>query len=87
MYHAQALEDILDVANALKVFPDSSSAGWNGGAVPSFLVMTTYHPEFGVSLRNQCLEVQFDSPETVIKFLSIIHHLIYSNPEKTGACR
>jgi hypothetical protein len=33
------------------------------------LVDTTYHPEFNISLPNRCLEVRFDSPETVVEFV------------------
>ncbi len=32
------------------------------------LVSSTYHPEFGVSLANTCLEVEFNSAESVILF-------------------
>ena len=32
------------------------------------LVETTWHPEFGCSLPNRCLEVRFDGPETVVDF-------------------
>jgi hypothetical protein len=33
------------------------------------LADSTYYPEFNISQTNQCLEVQFDDPETIVEFI------------------
>jgi len=40
---------------------------WRVDGGRSKLVSSTYHPEFGVSVANQCLEIRFEAQETVFQ--------------------
>ena len=32
------------------------------------MVKTTYHPEFGLSIPNTCMQVTFEGPECAVEF-------------------
>jgi len=49
------------------VLPEGRKISWRIENGRGRLSETTWHPEFGISLLNQCLEVHFDGPETVVE--------------------
>lgn len=48
------------------VLPDGVRLSWEIRGGQGTVVATTWHPEFGKSIPNQCLEVRFESQETTI---------------------
>ncbi len=47
--------------------PDGRAVHWRIVQGRARLVDTTWHPEFGKTIPNQCLEIHFDSPETIVQ--------------------
>jgi len=47
--------------------PDGQRLFWRVDGGRCGLVSSTYHPEFGLSAANQCLEIRFEAPETVLR--------------------
>jgi len=47
--------------------PDGRMMHWRTLKGQAHLVDTTWHPEFGKSIPNQCLAIRFDGPETVVE--------------------
>lgn len=50
------------------MLPDGRGISWHIEAGQVELKDTDWHPEFGLSIPNRCLEVSFDGPETRIDF-------------------
>lgn len=47
--------------------PDGRAVHWRIVQGRARLVDATWHPEFGKTIPNQCLEIRFDSPETIVQ--------------------
>ncbi len=56
-----------DCAEGKIVLPEGREISWNIENGGGRLSETTWHPEFGVSLPNKCLEVRFEGPEAVVE--------------------
>jgi uncharacterized heparinase superfamily protein len=50
------------------ILPGGRQMTWHIESGRGGLIEKTWHPEFGVSLPNKCLEVHFEGPETQIEF-------------------
>lgn len=48
--------------------PDGKKLSWHVSGGLCKIIDTTWHPEFGLSIPNKCLEVSFDGPEVKILF-------------------
>ena len=56
-----------DGAEGTIVLPEGREISWRIENGRGRLSETTWHPEFGVSLPNKCLEVRFEGPEAVVE--------------------
>jgi len=43
--------------------PNGQFAQWSAGGGTPKIVRSVWHPEFGVSIANQCIEIEFEGPE------------------------
>ena len=50
------------------VLPDGQVMIWSVAGGVARVVSATWHPEFGISLPSQCVEIQFDGAEAAIDF-------------------
>ena len=69
-FHPDVQVYINDNGNAgYAVLAGETIINWSLNNGKASLVSSTYHPDFGVSLENLCLEVEFKNADSRIKFL------------------
>jgi uncharacterized heparinase superfamily protein len=67
-FHPEVQVALTGAGEGRGTLPGGQSFSFRISAGAACLVDTTYHPEFNVSLPNECLEVTFDGPETSVTF-------------------
>lgn len=48
--------------------PDGRTIGWSAAGGLARIVASTWHPQFGVSIANMCIELVFEGPRTTMAF-------------------
>ena len=66
--------------------PNGQCAQWSASGGTPKIVRSVWHPEFGVSIANQCIEIEFEGPEVALSagldaFLKILVLSFYYQPD------
>lgn len=68
-FHPDVVVELDDPTCGRGIMPDDRHFSFRVGKGVAMLVNTTYHPEFNVSITNQCLELSFAGSEARVAFV------------------